>query len=65
LILHFFDRNATLNQFNYDFNLISEQDLVDVENKLNNRPRKRLGFCTPNQVYLQHIKNMDKVAFIT
>jgi len=60
--------NGLIRQYfakNYDFNLISEQDLVDVENKLNNRPRKRLVFCTPNQVYLQHIKNMEKVAFIT
>jgi IS30 family transposase len=36
-----------------------------VENKLNNRPRKRFGFLTPNQVYLQAINNDGNVAFIT
>jgi IS30 family transposase len=36
----------------YDFNKISESDIKYVENKLNNRPRKRFGFLTPNQVNL-------------
>jgi len=51
--------NGLIRQYfpkNYDFNLVSEQDIANVENKLNNRPRKRLGFLTPNQVYLQHTK---------
>jgi IS30 family transposase len=28
-----------------------------VEDKLNNRPRKRFGYKTPNQVYLQKLSN--------
>jgi len=49
----------------YDFNLITKNDIKYVENKLNNRPRKRFGFLTPNQVYLQKLKNIGQVAFKT
>ena len=60
--------NGLLRQYfpkNYDFNLITESDIKYVEEKLNNRPRKRFGFLSPNQVYLQSINNDGKVAFIT
>ncbi len=36
-----------------------------IENKLNNRPRKRLGYKTPKQVYLHKLTNQEEVAFIT
>lgn len=36
-----------------------------VENKLNNRPRKRFGGLTPNQVHLQLINKKGQVAFIS
>lgn len=49
----------------YEFNKITENDIQYVENKLNNRPRKRFGFLTPNQVHLQLINNQGQVAFIT
>ncbi len=35
----------------YNFKQVSDQDIQMLENKLNNRPRKRLGFETPNQVF--------------
>jgi IS30 family transposase len=35
----------------YDFNLISPKELDYVVKKLNNRPRKRLGFRTPKEVF--------------
>jgi IS30 family transposase len=35
----------------YDFNLISTKELDYVVQKLNNRPRKRLGFKTPKEVF--------------
>ena len=35
-----------------DFALISHQRIKTVENKLNNRPRKTLGFLTPLEVYI-------------
>lgn len=34
----------------YDFTKITDQELQDVEDKLNNRPRKTLGYRTPNEV---------------
>ncbi|MGV4437157.1 IS30 family transposase, partial [Ornithobacterium rhinotracheale] len=33
-----------------------------IENKLNNRPRKRLGYLTPNEKFKQII-NQNSVAF--
>lgn len=60
--------NGLIRQYfpkDYNFNLITEKDIKYVEEKLNNRPRKRFGFLTPNQVYLQNINHEDKVAFIT
>lgn len=60
--------NGLLRQYfpkKYDFNLITQKDIEYAENKLNNRPRKRFGFLTPNQVHLQAINNNGQVAFIT
>jgi IS30 family transposase len=34
-----------------DFSTITAQELWCVENELNQRPRKRLGFLTPNEVF--------------
>ncbi|MDO9152909.1 MAG: IS30 family transposase [Paludibacter sp.] len=36
-----------------DFELISEQDVKEVQDKLNNRPRKRLDFLSPNQKFFE------------
>jgi transposase, IS30 family len=48
------------------FENITDQQIQKVEEKLNNRPRKRFGYETPNYVYSQVIKNNgQKVAFIT
>ena len=47
------------------FENITKEQVQIVENKLNDRPRKRFGFKTPNQVYLQKLTNNGKVAFIT
>lgn len=47
-----------------DFSTISDEYVKFVENELNNRPRKRYGFQTPNQIFNQLIKN-QKVAFVT
>jgi IS30 family transposase len=41
-----------------DLEDISDQFIADIQDKLNNRPRKRLNFKSPNQAFL-------KVAFIT
>ena len=34
-----------------DFRQVSDNEMQDIENKLNNRPRKRLGFKTPMQAF--------------
>lgn len=34
-----------------DFRIISQEELKDVEDELNNRPRKRLGYQTPLEVF--------------
>ena len=40
-----------------EFSLITNEQVENVVNKLNNRPRKRHQFNSPNQVYLQKINN--------
>jgi transposase, IS30 family len=37
----------------YDFTKITDQDLQQVEDRLNNRPRKTLGYRTPNEVFFK------------
>jgi IS30 family transposase len=37
----------------YEFARISDQDLQQVEDLLNNRPRKTLGYRTPNEVFFK------------
>jgi len=43
-----------------DFSTISNEDLKDVEWELNNRPRKRLGFKKPLEVFNNHLKGCDR-----
>lgn len=38
-----------------DFSTISEEELRDVEDELNNRPRKRLNFKTPQEVFSEYL----------
>jgi len=48
--------NGLLRQYlpkNLDLMTISEQDLQFIMERLNNRPRKSLGFQTPNEVFFQ------------
>jgi transposase, IS30 family len=47
-----------------EFSLITDEQVENVVNKLNNRPRKRHQFNSPNEVYLQKINNNQKFAFI-
>lgn len=39
-----------------DFHIISDEDIQDVEWELNNRPRKRLKFLTPAEVFSAHLQ---------
>ena len=49
----------------HDFSLITQEQILQAVENLNNRPRKRFGFLTPNEVYLQTINNKGGVAFVT
>lgn len=40
----------------YNFDLITEEEVLRVTNKLNNRPRKRFGFKSPNEIFEQKLK---------
>lgn len=41
-----------------DFSTITDEELRDVEWELNNRPRKRLNFKTPQEVFTEYIYNL-------
>ena len=47
-----------------DFSEVTNKRIKWIENNLNNRPRKRLGYLTPNEKFKQII-NMNSVAFVT
>lgn len=40
-----------------DFSTISDEEIQDVEWELNNRPRKRLKFKTPQEVFTEYLNN--------
>ncbi len=47
-----------------DFSEVEDDFVLSVQNKLNNRPRKRLGWLTPIEMF-NKITNMDYVALAT
>ena len=47
-----------------DFSLITAEQVKMVVEKLNNRPRKRHQYNSPNEVYLQKLNNNKAFAFI-
>lgn len=61
--------NGLIRQFigkKLDFTYLTDQYIKFVEDNLNNRPRKTLGYYTPNEVLLQQLHNPNgKIAFIT
>lgn len=42
-----------------DFSTISTREIKDVERELNSRPRKRLNFATPYEVFNNYLKGCD------
>jgi transposase, IS30 family len=46
------------------FENVTHQQVADVQNKLNNRPRKKLGYFSPNEFYKINFSN-NEVAFAT
>ena len=47
-----------------DISDLTQEELDDIAEELNNRPRKRLGFRTPSEVYYQYLQKEkgEKVA---
>ena len=35
-----------------NFNEVDQHQIINCQNELNKRPRKKLGYCTPNEVFL-------------
>lgn len=48
-----------------NFENITETQVQNAEDKLNNRPRKRFGYKTPNEVFIHSLNNNSQVAFMT
>jgi IS30 family transposase len=49
----------------HDFYLITKSQITGVINILNNRPRKRFGFKTPNEIFGDLLDSHNSVVFIT
>ena len=47
------------------FENLTQTAVKEAENILNNRPRKRFGFRTPNEVHARFINKEEVVAFMT
>ena len=46
-----------------DFSQVTEEELQDVIEEINNRPRKILGYKTPNEVFNNLVRKEEGVAF--
>lgn len=58
LIRQYFPKKA-------EFDKITHWQIREVEQKLNNRPRKTLNYQTPNEVYFKEQEQLRKVALTT
>ncbi len=61
------DNNGLIRQYfkkGTSFENVTNQEVIYVQNKLNNRPRKKLGFISPIE-FLSRNLNINPVAFIT
>lgn len=48
-----------------NFDLITQAAIDKAVNILNNRPRKRFGFKSPNEIFTEKLDQMVTVAFNT
>ncbi len=58
LVRQYFPKNTS-------FANITNTEVENVVNILNNRPRKRFGYKTPNEIFAQKLNDLNEVAFIT
>jgi IS30 family transposase len=47
-----------------DFNTISDEEIKQIQYQINNRPRKKLNFYSPKEIFCLYLQN-KKVAFMT
>jgi IS30 family transposase len=47
-----------------DFTTLSQDELDDIVEEINNRPRKCLDYATPNEVFLAEINNLNELVFV-
>jgi IS30 family transposase len=47
-----------------DFTTLTQEELDDIVEEINNRPRKCLDYSTPNEIFLSEIKNLDERVFV-
>jgi len=60
--------NGLIRQFfpkDMKFDTITDEQIKQVEDNLNNRPRKSLGYKTPNEVYFNEQEHLISVALTT
>ena len=62
--------NGLIRQFfpkGTDFSKVSINELLNVQQLINTRPRKALGYRTPADILIEHLKHIDnfKVALVT
>ena len=48
----------------HDIEGLTQEELDDIAEELNNRPRKRLGYYTPNEIYQQLMVNSEKGGLV-
>jgi IS30 family transposase len=59
--------NCLIRQYfpkNRDFRTITDSEIIHAMKKLNNRPRKRLGLKTPNEVFFGESYNVALTTLI-
>lgn len=59
--------NGLLRQYfpkKLDFRTIDDKNVQYAMDRLNNRPRKTLGYATPNEVFFKETNNMQTVALV-
>jgi transposase, IS30 family len=57
--------NGLIRQFfpkQMKFDMITDEQIKHAEDALNNRPRKTLGYLTPNEVYFKELEQLRNVA---
>jgi len=40
-----------------DFTEVTDSDIIAIQERLNNRPRKALGYATPHEAFNELLKN--------